>query len=214
MLSSCVRLSVRHKSVSTKTAEHRITQARPYVPATIVFRSQRSRRNSNGVTTTEARNISGGIGLGDRDVTDCLVSPVRRCSRRHSDDGRRLCLSRLRRVRQTRTADIAFSLHTLCPCTARNGRYAPQTAAVRTLLTKGRRRLSVDLTKSVSLSHSSASELTSCPSLHEHSTQSDFIVVLTVLRMFYRRHCVQSIAPPLLQHVYTCSGRGERKLKR
>ena len=75
-LSSCVCLSVYmsvwHKPVLYKTAKRRIMQTTPYdSPGILVFWSQRSRRNANGVTPTGAPNRSrGGVGYNRRFMTN------------------------------------------------------------------------------------------------------------------------------------------------
>jgi len=51
---------------STKTANRRITQTTPHdTPGTLVFRCQRSPRNSTGVTPTRAPNAGGVDKIGD-----------------------------------------------------------------------------------------------------------------------------------------------------
>ena len=72
--------SLCHKPVcSTKTAKRRITQTTPHdTPGSLVFRRQRSPRNSTGVTPTTAPNAGGVVKIGDlRQITGYISKTVK-----------------------------------------------------------------------------------------------------------------------------------------
>ena len=75
---------------STKTAKHRITQTTPHAsPGTLVFRHQRSPRNSTGVTP-DGRPRSRSVGRNDR--LGCFVDRLDRLRRLVDDFTTRLDL--------------------------------------------------------------------------------------------------------------------------